>query len=63
MTASTTRRTAPVAPVAPAPVTPTEPTQEAPPEDTAPSGGTEFDPEQYESTPQGPPDTESPPEG
>jgi penicillin-binding protein 1A len=54
--------TAPVAP-APAPVTPAEPTQEATPETTEPSGGTEFDPEQYESAPQGPPDTEPPPEG
>ena len=41
-------------PVAPAPEVP---------EDTAPSGGTEFDPEQYESAPQDPPDTEAPPEG
>ena len=32
-------------------------------EDDAPSGGTEFDPEQYESAPQDPPDTETPPEG
>ena len=30
-------------------------------EDGAPSGGTEFDPEQYESAPQDPPDTETPP--
>jgi penicillin-binding protein 1A len=41
----------------PAPVTP-EPT--AAPEESDPSGGTEFDPEQYESTPQAPPDTDSP---
>jgi penicillin-binding protein 1A len=42
---------------------PTEPAPEVEPEapstdDDAPSGGTEFDPEQYESAPQGPPDTE-----
>ena len=41
----------------PAPVTP-EPT--AAPEESDPSGGTEFDPEQYESAPQEPPDTDSP---
>jgi penicillin-binding protein 1A len=42
-----------------------EPTSEAPeeetepaPEDDAPSGGTEFDPEQYESEPQDPPETD-----
>ena len=46
------------APVAPQPAEPT-----VPEEDTAPSGGTEFDPEQYESAPQGPPDTEVPPGG
>jgi penicillin-binding protein 1A len=45
------------APVAPEPTEPTEPSE---PEDTAPSGGTEFDPEQYESEPQGPPDTDEP---
>ncbi len=41
----------------PAPVAP-EPT--AAPEESDPSGGTEFDPEQYESEPQGPPETDSP---
>jgi penicillin-binding protein 1A len=44
---------------------PTEPAPEETPENTgddnAPSGGTEFDPEQYESEPQGPPETEAPP--
>jgi penicillin-binding protein 1A len=40
------------------PVAP-EPTEE-PEEDTAPSGGTEFDPEQYESAPQDAPETEDP---
>ncbi|HEX5780643.1 MAG TPA: hypothetical protein VFX80_01915, partial [Solirubrobacteraceae bacterium] len=43
-------------------VEPTEPEPEEAPEDDgtgdAPSGGTEFDPEQYESAPQPPPDTE-----
>jgi penicillin-binding protein 1A len=40
---------------------PTEPETDEP-EDTAPSGGTEFDPEQYESEPQDAPDTEAPPD-
>jgi penicillin-binding protein 1A len=48
----------PVTPVAPEEAEP-EPT-EAPEEETEPSGGTEFDPEQYESAPQGPPETEDP---
>jgi penicillin-binding protein 1A len=39
---------------------PVEPETTEPEEDTAPSGGTEFDPEQYESEPQGPPETEDP---
>ena len=43
------------------PVAPVEPeSTEEPEEETAPSGGTEFDPEQYESAPQGPPETEDP---
>jgi penicillin-binding protein 1A len=37
-----------------------EPTEPEAEEDTAPSGGTEFDPEQYESAPQEPPETEEP---
>ena len=37
-----------------------EPTEPEEQEDTAPSGGTEFDPEQYESAPQGPPETDEP---
>jgi penicillin-binding protein 1A len=43
--------------VAPAPA----PEPEGNGNDEAPSGGTEFDPEQYESAPQGPPDTDAPP--
>jgi penicillin-binding protein 1A len=45
-------------------VVPTEPAPEEVPQDDgtgdAPSGGTEFDPEQYESAPQGPPETDTP---
>jgi penicillin-binding protein 1A len=43
--------------VAPEPTA--EPQDEA--TDEPPTGGTEFDPEQYESAPQGPPETEQPP--
>jgi penicillin-binding protein 1A len=38
-----------------------EPEEEEQTQDEAPSGGTEFDPEQYESPPQDPPDTGAPP--
>jgi penicillin-binding protein 1A len=39
---------------------PEEEEEEQPEEPKAPSGGTEFDPEQYESAPQDPPDTDTP---
>jgi hypothetical protein len=39
---------------------PEEEEEEQPEEPEAPSGGTEFDPEQYESAPQDPPDTDTP---
>jgi penicillin-binding protein 1A len=39
---------------------PVAPEPTAQPEESDPSGGTEFDPEQYESAPQDPPDTEAP---
>jgi penicillin-binding protein 1A len=45
---------------APEPTEPEEEEEEQPEEPEAPSGGTEFDPEQYESAPQDAPDTESP---
>jgi penicillin-binding protein 1A len=38
-----------------------EPQEEEQPDEQAPSGGTEFDPEQYESAPQDAPATEAPP--
>ena len=48
------------APVEPETTEPTEPVEPAVPEEDTQSGGTEFDPEQYESAPQGPPDTDEP---
>jgi penicillin-binding protein 1A len=44
----------------PEPTEPEDEQEEQPDEPEAPSGGTEFDPEQYESAPQDQPDTESP---
>ena len=48
------------APVEPETTEPTEPVEPAVPEEDTQSGGTEFDPEQYESGPQVPPDTDVP---
>jgi penicillin-binding protein 1A len=47
--------TTPTTPTTPAPAAPTPPPETQQP--TSPSGGAQYDPEQYESPPQGPPDT------